>query len=136
MLALTAAMADELAERYAGTDAAPSSLGPQARFVVAVEKGTAIGCGAMQPIARCVGEIKRLYVVPEWRGRGVARRILTALEARARTAGWQMLRLETGRLQYEAIALYESAGYLRVPLYGPYLDSPYSVCFARTLLEV
>ena len=76
-------------------------------------------------------EVKRMYVVPEQRGHGHARRMLAALEDAARAAGHDVVVLETGLRQPEAIALYESAGYEPVPGFGYYKDAPLSRCFAR-----
>ena len=78
-------------------------------------------------------EIKRMYVAPRARGRGLARAVLRHLEESAGAAGYQALVLETGMKQPEAIALYESSGYVRVPGFGYYRDSPLSRCFARSL---
>ncbi|MFD5628621.1 MULTISPECIES: GNAT family N-acetyltransferase [unclassified Streptomyces] len=78
-------------------------------------------------------ELKRMYVIPEARGLGLARRILAALEADARTAGRIRMVLETGTEQPEAIALYESSGYTPCTKFGHYRDSPMSRCFAKPL---
>jgi GNAT superfamily N-acetyltransferase len=80
-----------------------------------------------------VGEIKRMYVEPEARGKGVGRTILRALQQCARESGYSALRLETGARQPEAIALYESEGYLPIEPYGCYRDSPLSRCFEKHL---
>jgi GNAT superfamily N-acetyltransferase len=78
-------------------------------------------------------EVKRMYVVPEARGRGLARAMLAHLEATAREAGAEVMVLETGLSQPEAIALYESSGYTPIPGFGFYKDAPLSRCFARRL---
>ena len=78
-------------------------------------------------------EIKRMYVASSARGRGLARQVLGHLEESAAAAGYEALVLETGIKQPEAIALYESAGYERVPGFGHYRGSPLSRCFARLL---
>ncbi len=78
-------------------------------------------------------EVKRMYVAPLARGQGLARRILRHLEECAAAAGYEALVLETGIKQPEAIALYESSGYVRVPGFGYYQDSPLSRCFARQI---
>ena len=80
-----------------------------------------------------VVEIKRMYVVPAARGRGLARVVLAHLEAHARAAGTEAVVLETGLKQPEAIALYESSGYVRVPGFGYYKDAPLSRCFGKDL---
>ncbi|WP_371636238.1 GNAT family N-acetyltransferase [Streptomyces zaomyceticus] len=78
-------------------------------------------------------ELKRMYVIPEARGLGLARRILAALESDARTAGRTRMVLETGIAQPEAIALYTSSGYDPCPKFGHYRDHPSSRCFAKPL---
>ncbi|MFJ5832312.1 GNAT family N-acetyltransferase [Streptomyces sp. NPDC093089] len=78
-------------------------------------------------------ELKRMYVVPEARGLGLARRILAALESDARSAGRTRMVLETGTAQPEAIALYLSSGYAPAPKFGHYRDYPNSRCYAKPL---
>ncbi|GAA2796932.1 GNAT family N-acetyltransferase [Streptomyces showdoensis] len=78
-------------------------------------------------------ELKRMYVIPEARGLGLARRILATLEADARAAGRTRMVLETGTAQPEAIALYTSSGYAPCPKFGYYRDYPNSRCFAKRL---
>lgn len=80
-------------------------------------------------------EIKRMYVVPGARGLGLARAMLAHLEETARAAGAEAMVLETGARQPEAIALYESSGYLPIPGFGFYRDSPISRCLARSLRQ-
>jgi GNAT superfamily N-acetyltransferase len=78
-------------------------------------------------------ELKRMYVVPSARGRGLARRILSALEDDARTAGRTRMVLETGTAQPEAIALYISSGYEPCTKFGHYRFHDQSRCFAKPL---
>lgn len=78
-------------------------------------------------------EIKRMFVVPEARGRGLARKLLAELEASAAAAGRIRMVLETGLKQPEAIALYESCGYRPVPKFGFYRDHELSVCLGKPL---
>ncbi|MFB7866347.1 MULTISPECIES: GNAT family N-acetyltransferase [unclassified Streptomyces] len=78
-------------------------------------------------------ELKRMYVVPEARGLGLARRILAALEADARAAGRTRMVLETGTAQPEAIALYTSSGYEPCAKFGYYREYPNSRCYAKAL---
>jgi GNAT superfamily N-acetyltransferase len=78
-------------------------------------------------------ELKRMYVVPEARGLGLARRILAALEDDARAAGRTRMVLETGIMQPEAIGLYTSAGYLPCSKFGHYREYESSRCFAKLL---
>lgn len=124
---------------------------PQGVFVVAYLGGAAVGCGAVRPLveestghlvpgrrelaggAPAVGEIKRMYTVPGARRQGVSRALLARLETEAMRLGYGRLQLETGDRQPEAIALYESAGYHRIPTYGQYEGDELSVCFAKDL---
>ncbi|MFR9729637.1 GNAT family N-acetyltransferase [Saccharopolyspora sp. MS10] len=78
-------------------------------------------------------EVKRMFVVPSARGRGLSRRMLAELERRAAAAGHRRILLETGDRQPEAIGLYRSAGYADIPRFGPYRRDPASVCFAKAL---
>ncbi|QES06572.1 GNAT family N-acetyltransferase [Streptomyces venezuelae] len=79
-------------------------------------------------------ELKRMYVIPEARGLGLARRILSALESDARAAGRTRMVLETGTAQPEAIALYTSSGYAPCAKFGHYRDYENSRCFAKPLV--
>ncbi|WP_055603594.1 GNAT family N-acetyltransferase [Streptomyces aureus] len=79
-------------------------------------------------------ELKRMYVIPEARGLGLARRILSALESDAREAGRTRMVLETGTAQPEAIALYTSSGYEPCAKFGMYRDYENSRCFAKPLI--
>jgi putative acetyltransferase len=107
---------------------------PDFTFVMARIGGAAVGCGALRRLAPDVGEVKRMFVLPDFRGRGVARRILEALESRARALQHDSVCLETGIGQPEAIGLYKSAGYRQIPGFGEYADNPVSVCFEKRLL--
>lgn len=78
-------------------------------------------------------EVKRMYVAPTARRRGYARLVLTHLEETARAAGADLMVLETGTRQPEAIALYASAGYRRIGDFGHYAWSPLSRCFGKPL---
>lgn len=102
-------------------------------FLVAYRDGQAVGCGAVRRNDPRVAEIKRMYVTPKERGRGIARQVLTALENEARQLGVSRLVLETGLRQVEALALYRRAGFVEIPLFGEYIDSPLSVCMEKTL---
>ena len=79
------------------------------------------------------GELKRMYVLPEARGRGLGRRVLAGLEAEARRLGYRALVLETGDRQEAALGLYVSAGFERIPCYPPYDSRQLSICFEKAL---
>jgi ribosomal protein S18 acetylase RimI-like enzyme len=102
-------------------------------FLIAWLGEQAVGCGAVTLLEPGVGELKRFYVRPEWRRRGIARRLLDELEAVARSQGCALLRLETGTRQPAAIALYLAAGYRPIPRYGEYAEDPFSRCYEKRL---
>lgn len=93
----------------------------------------AVGCGAFRPVQDDCVEIKRMFVRESCRGRGFSKLILRHLEELAQRRGCRRIVLETGVKQPEAIGLYESAGYVRIPNYGQYAGNPDSVCFARSI---
>ena len=95
--------------------------------------GMALGCGALRKLGDGVAELKRMYVVPAARGRGISGTLLGALEQEALRRGWTTLRLETGTLQPDAQRFYRRAGYHEIPLFGSYVGSELSVCFERRL---
>ncbi len=89
-------------------------LPPSGAFRILWEDGVAIGCGGVKRLDPSTGEIKRMYVVPEVRSRGYARRLLDGLEEAARSLGYARVRLDTGARQPHAIALYRGSGYYEV----------------------
>ncbi len=102
-------------------------------FAVARDlSGRAVGCGAVV-LNSGYGEIKRMYVQPEYRGSGVARQILEELESTAQVRGCQELMLETGPYQPAALAFYESSGYRRRGPFGAYRNDPLSVFMQKSL---
>lgn len=107
----------------------------QANVLFAVARnadGAAIGCGAIV-LTPEFAELKRMYVRPEARGRGVARQVLHLLETEAIAQGSTLFTLETGPYQPEALALYERHGYQRRGPYGGYGDDPYSVFMQKAV---
>lgn len=101
--------------------------------IVLHEGSNAVGCGAIKVQDMVTAEIKRMYVVETYRGRGLATQILTNLESWAKELGYKRCVLETGIRQPEAIALYEKKGYTCIPNYGHYIDVKNSVCFEKLL---
>ncbi len=101
--------------------------------VVASNADGALGCGAFKKFSSSEVEIKRMFVAPEFRGRGVAREILSALEHWASELGYSTAILETGKLQHEAIRLYAKLGYSITKNFGPYVGVDLSVCMRKNL---
>ena len=86
-----------------------------------------VGCGGIL-LASGYAEIKRIFVSPQSRGLGIGRRLLTTLETEARSLGFDLLRLETGIYQPEALALFEVMGFTTCPSFGDYPpDDPNSI---------
>lgn len=134
---LCAEQQQEILERYDQPDIEPD-LPPDQMLatVLVMVDGVAAACGALRDAAqygRRHGELKRMFVRPEFRGRGLSRRVLAELERLAQEAGMTRLILETGVLQPEANGLYRSAGYELIANYGPYVDEADSVCYARSI---
>ena len=132
--ALRSSQQAELAHLYGQGDL-EAFIAPEivaAMLLVRVD-GVAAACGALRGRGPRVGELKRMFVLPRYRGRGLSRLVLNELERRATALGWERLILETGVLQPEAIGLYLSAGYTLIPNYPPYEDEVLSRCFTKTL---
>ena len=134
----------EYVARYGGRDETPIEPtmfeAPRGAFFVLYVAGAPLATGAWRLRgdveafgSTATAEIKRMYVAPAGRGRGLARRMLAHLETTAHEAGAEVAILETGTAQPEAIALYGSAGYRPIPGFGYYRDSPLSRCFAIPL---
>ena len=96
-------------------------------FLVVRVGDAAIGCGALLRDPRGWGEIKRMYLRPDRRGRGIGWRVLAELEEIARAGGLPLLRLETGIHNAEALALYRRAGFAERAAFGDYAPDPLSV---------
>jgi len=104
-------------------------------FVIAYLGDLAVGCGAVRRRDEATGELKRMYVDPSVRGRGIGRSLVEALEQEARLLGVKTIVLETGTRLAAAIRLYEAMGYERIPLFGEYVASPdTSLCFGKALV--
>ena len=108
-------------------------LAEEVDFFVLRSDGAAAGCGGILFVDGEYGEIKRMYVSPEFRGSGFGGRILDHLADHARSRGTTLLRLETGIHQREAIGLYERWGFHRIAPFGPYTGDPLSLCYERRL---
>jgi putative acetyltransferase len=106
---------------------------PEIAFFVARCDDEIVACGALRRLDDACAELKRMYVRPRFRGQGLGRAMLLALESHARSLGIERLVLETGVDQPEALALYERHHYVRCPPYGEYRDEPTSVFFEKRL---
>ena len=142
--ALVEVVQQEYVRRYGGPDETPIDGAmfdpPGGRFFVALRHGEPVAMGGwrVRPDIDALGassaaEVKRMFVAPAARRTGLARLILRTLEDSARDAGHDVLVLETGERQPEAIELYESAGYVQVVPFGHYKDSPIVRCYGRRL---
>ena len=135
--ALVAENLADLSERYGGTgDDTPITAAdftpPAGAFLVAVLDGELVASAGWRRHGDDA-ELKRMFTRPQARGRGVARRMLAAIEASAREAGCRRVILETGDKQPEAVALYESAGYERIPDFGYYAGHDSVLSYAKHL---
>lgn len=104
-------------------------------FFVLRSDGIAAGCGGVKLFGTAYGEIKRMYVRPQFRGLGFAKMMLNYLSDYAWAQGVTLLRLETGIHQHEAIGLYERIGFHRIPPFGDYKEDPLSLCYEKSLTQ-
>jgi len=135
--ALIDTLQQEYVERYGGPDDSPVQPGefgpPHGRFVVGYIDATPVAMGGLRRIDPTTVEIKRMYVVPDHRGRGLSRTVLAHLEDLARALGAQRVVLETGVKQPEAMRLYETSGYERIEGFGHYCGQELSVSYGKSL---
>jgi GNAT superfamily N-acetyltransferase len=139
--ALVAAAMADLGQRYGGNgDDTPVTEiefdPPDGAFLIAYRDGVPAGCAGWRSHGETdeVAELKRMYVEPAFRGTGVARALLAAVEDSARESGRSRLILECGSKQPEAIALYESSGYTPIEHFGFYRHAPDVRSYGRDLL--
>ncbi|MCM3748542.1 GNAT family N-acetyltransferase [Paenibacillus pasadenensis] len=102
-------------------------------FALAYEGERPVACGAFQPLDGQSAELKRFFVEPDCRNRGIASKLLVFLESNALDRGFSTMRLEAGEEQPEAVSLYAKRGYAVIPLYGEYIGSEYSLCMEKKL---
>ena len=103
-------------------------------FFLVRDNGTPVGCGGIQLFRTDYGELKRMYVRPQFRGLGFAKLMLDHLSDYARSRSVRLLRLETGIHQHAAIGLYERAGFQSIPPFGEYRDDPLSKFYEKRIL--
>ncbi|WP_189054150.1 GNAT family N-acetyltransferase [Longimycelium tulufanense] len=143
-VALSAAVQQEYVQRYGDEDVTPIEpdefTPPRGLFLVGYLDDGPVACGGWRArdneeehLRVGDAELKRMYVVPEARGNGLARALLAELERTAALAGRRRVVLETGTKQPEAIALYLSCGYIEAPQFGVYRGHPCSRCFSKLL---
>jgi len=101
--------------------------------VLAYDGETPVGCGAFKKWDDHTAEIKRMFVLDDYRGKGIATSVLASLEAWAKAEGFEQVILETGRRQEDAVALYLKNQYIVTPCYGQYVGIANSICFAKAL---
>ncbi len=136
LLAEMRAELNEIYEAFNRLDNPPLSAEelrpPEGAYVVGYEGGSAVAGGGLRRLDDGVAEIKRMFVRPGARSRGVARALLDALEDAARELGYERVRLDTGPKQQHGLALYRSAGYVDVP---PYNDNPFACFWGEKVLS-
>jgi GNAT superfamily N-acetyltransferase len=127
---LVSGFEQSIRDRYEGwtptigpTATAADFAPPTGIFLVAYLDGEPVGCGGLKRLAPDTVEIKRVYLRPDVRGRGVSRALLAALEDAARAAGYALIRLDTGNNQPEALKLFQTSGYEAIPDYN---DNPWA----------
>ena len=102
--------------------------------VVAYENDQPVSCGAIKEYEPGVMEVKRMYTLPEYRGKGIASKVLKELELWASELSYNKCILETGKKQPEAIRLYQKAGYTIIENYGQYKNVENSICMTKSIL--
>jgi len=101
--------------------------------VVAYENDKPVSCGAIKEYSPNTMEVKRMYTLPEFRGKGIATKVLIELEKWAKELSYEKCILETGKKQPEAIALYKKNGYKLIPNFGQYAGVDNSLCFEKEI---
>lgn len=134
---LIGALDRELVERYgvAQDSYAPFNVFHTDTAIVLSHHATPLACGCFKPFAAAPAtiELKRMFTMADARGRGLGRRLVDELLQWARELGYRRAVLETGIQQPEAIGLYRKCGFVETAKFGPYVDLPLSVCFAKAL---
>jgi putative acetyltransferase len=108
-------------------------LREQVAFFVMRQDGTPAGCGGVKLFGADYGEVKRMYVRPQFRGLGLSKVVLNCLADYALHQGVSLLRLETGIYQVEAIRLYERWGFKQIPPFGNYKEDPLSLFYEKRI---
>ena len=135
-IALTKLLDAELNSRYGALQKQydlHNTVADISHVLVVYLENLPVACGAFKIFDMQTVEIKRVFVTPEYRKRGISRHIMHRLEADAKSLGFTYAVLETGRGQPEAIALYHNLGYAIIENYPPYVDVSTSVCMKKAL---
>lgn len=103
-------------------------------FFLIHKDGAPAGCGGVKLVGTEYGEVKRMYVRPQFRGLGLARQMLDHLADYAKNQGIYVLRLETGIHQHDAIRLYEGMGFQQIPPFGEYKEDPLSRFYEKHIV--
>jgi putative acetyltransferase len=119
LAALVTAQQRELAAAGPGAGQRRFEPHDDVEYLVGVVNGRAVACGAWQALGPGTAELRRMYVRPAFRGRGLARQMIVAVEEEALAAGHPLIRLDLEARLSAAIALYQSAGYRQIPSSGP-----------------
>jgi GNAT superfamily N-acetyltransferase len=128
---------EEYVIRYGGRDETPVDpddfAPPRGTFLLAHRDGNVVGCAGMRRRSETDVEVKRMFIRKPFRGRGYSRGLLALIEDEARRLGFTRVLMETGLAQPEAMSLYESSGYQRIPGFGHYRNEPQNRCYAKDL---
>lgn len=133
---LIAKLDSELWQRYGAEQQEYDELNSELvldKVFLAMHKDDYTGCGSYQKYKAEVAEIKRVYVQPEYRGRGISKMLIKEIEVAAKDDGYLKCILETGPKQHEAIGLYEKLGYKKIENYGHYKGMDLSICYEKEL---
>ena len=128
---------DEYVIRYGERDQTPVDpddfAAPRGTFLLAYRDGELVGCAGMRRRSEVDVEVKRMFIRRPFRGRGYSRGLLALIEQEASSLGFARILMESGLAQPEAMGLYESSGYERIPGFGHYRDKPQNRCYAKAL---
>ncbi|MCY4449640.1 MAG: GNAT family N-acetyltransferase [Chloroflexi bacterium] len=126
-------MSAELRATFNGTLSPELKAAFNGVFLVARRNGVPVACGGVLFLDDTTGEVRRIYALPEERGSGVARKLMSALEDAAAERGVLLMLLETGDRQPRAMRFYEALGYAHIPPYGEHIGKPWSVCYEKRI---
>ena len=138
LILLISKLDKELLERYPvnnifGVDFCSPKIN-DITFAIAYLDSMPVGCGALRPIDKESIELKRFFVDPSFRKKGIATKLLVFLETKAKSLGFKIIRLETGIKQLEAIQLYKKFGFYQIECFGDYVGAKMSVCLEKKVI--